>query len=93
MPVDGKVFCEQSVVNLNNNCVTLLSLDGGSWSFSIDCDNKLLKAIRGPILILHLPFVMSISGLCIAEIPQNKEETQNQQCWNSPCAERKLNHA
>ena len=84
MPVNGKVFRHQSVVKLNNNRVTLLSLDGGSWSYSIDCDNKLLKAIRGPILILHLPFVMSISGLCIVEIPKNKEETENEQCWNSP---------
>jgi len=84
MPVDGKVFRDQSVVNLNNNCVTLLSLDGGSWSYSIDCDNKLLKAIRGPILIHQLPFVMSISGLCIPKIPKNKEETGNEQCWNSP---------
>jgi len=84
MPVDGEVFCEQSVVNLNNNCVTLLSLDGGSWSVSIDCDNQLLKAIRGPKLILHIPFVMSISGLCITEIPKNEEETQKQQCRNSP---------
>lgn len=63
MPVDGKVFCQQTVLKLNNDSIPLLCLDGGSRSSAINGDNQLLIAIRGPILILHLPPVTSKSGL------------------------------
>jgi hypothetical protein len=58
MPMYGYIFCQQTILELDNDSVSLLSKYGWSWSSAIDSDNKFLKAIRGLILILHLPFVM-----------------------------------
>ena len=73
MPMDRKVFCQQTIVKFNNDSMTLLCLDGGSWSLAINGDSQLHVAIRGPILILYLPFVMSNSGLSFVEIPPDEE--------------------
>ena len=78
----GYIFCQQAILELDDDGVTLLSKYGWSWSSAIDGDNKFLKAIRGLVLILDLPFVMSNSTLHCRNLNQTEEQTHSQQFKN-----------
>jgi len=38
MPMDSDIFSHEAILELDNDGVTLLSFNGGTWKLTIDCD-------------------------------------------------------
>lgn len=92
MPVDCNVFSQQTVLKLNNDCITLLSQDGWARGSSIDGNHKLLKAILGLVFILYLPFVVADFSLDCWNYCYRDQNTYEKQPNRNPWALKKNSH-
>lgn len=61
MPVDCDVFGMEAVLKLNDDGVTLVGVDCGTWRSAINGYGKFFKAIGGLQFGFYFPFIVQSS--------------------------------
>jgi hypothetical protein len=79
MPMDSNILGGQSVGEINNDSIPLLSMDDRPWRMPIDCQSQLLEAIGRLVGILHLPFVKVNCCLNPCKSDQRKQKKKGYQ--------------